>query len=225
MSLFYLSKFLWSFVFHFHTLLLFINLKNCNFVVVVVNRLNKCTSTRQQEQAAVSELEKKLKSETEHRVRVEAELRNYQHVSRNTYSAEEVKQLNEKLRKVEKDLEGACKEVAKRDKTCDELRKELTGQCMSFRNTEGEKQGLKIALADETRVKIELFTALSEARRKHQSLMDENHRKNHEIIQLKQRLAEVMAIIQSHTSTPQPPTTSVGSGPVPYPPASSPQQH
>lgn len=171
----------------------------------------------------MTELEKKLKSETEQRVRAEAELRNYQHMSRNSYSAEEVKQLNEKLRKGEKDLDVARKELVKKDKACEDLRKELTGQCMTFRSIEGEKQGLKIALADETRVKIELFTALSDARRKHQSLADENHRKTLEISQLKQRLAEVMAIIPPHPSTPQPPTTSVGSGPVPYPPASSPQ--
>ena len=171
----------------------------------------------------MSELEKKLKAETELRARAEAELRNYQHVSRNTYSAEEVKQLNEKLRKTEKDLDCARKELVKKDKIYDDIRKDLAGQHMSFRSIEGEKQGLKIALADETRVKIELFTALSEARRKYQSLVDETHRKNVEISQLKQRLAEVMAIIPSHPSTPQPPTTSVGSCQVSYPPASSPQ--
>lgn len=171
----------------------------------------------------MSDLDKKLKSEIDMRARVESELRNHQHASRNSYSAEEVKQLNDKLRKMEKELECTRKELTKKDKACENLKKDLTCQCLSFRSVEGEKQGLKVALADETRVKIELFTALSEARRKHQSLLDDCHRKNSEICQLKQSLAEVMAIIPAHLSTPQPPTTSMGTMPVPYPPASSPQ--
>ena len=167
----------------------------------------------------MSDLDKKLKGEIELRTRVESELRNHQNASRNSYSAEEVKQLNDKLRKMEKELDCTRKELAKKDKTCENLKKDLACQCMSLCSVEGDKQTLNVALADETRVKIELFTALSEARRKHQSLLEDYHRKNTEISQLKQGLAEVMAIIP----TPQPPTTSMGSIPVPYPPASSPQ--
>ena len=194
-------------------------------------RLSKCTSSKQQDQATITDLEKKLKNETELRTRVELELRGYQHASRNSYSAEEVKQLTDKLKKTEKDLEGTRKELAKKEKSCDEFKKEVSSQRMAFRAIEGEKQQLKVALADETRVKIELFTALSDAGRKNQGLMDECHRKNIEIGRLRQNLAEIMAIIPAHPSpsTPQPPavtTTSgggiVGGGAV-YPPASSPQ--
>ena len=165
---------------------------------------------------------------------MELELRSYQHASRNSYSADEVKQLTDKLRKTEKDLEGTRKELAKREKSCEDLKKELAGQRMAIRAIEMEKQQLKVALADETRVKIELFTALSEAGRKNQGLVDECHRKNVEIGRLRQNLAEIMAIIPAHPSpsTPQPPvvttTTSGGlvgspTGGVVYPSASSPQ--
>ena len=196
-------------------------------------RLSKCTSSKQQDQASILELEKKFKSETELRTRVELELRSYQHASRNSYSADEVRLLNDKLKKTEKDLEGTRKELAKRERNCEDLKKELAGQRMTIRAIEGEKQQLKVALADETRVKIELFTALSEAGRKNQGLVDECHRKNLEIGRLRQNLAEIMAIIPAHPSpsTPQPPavtTTSGGlvgspTGGVAYPPASSPQ--
>ena len=186
-------------------------------------RLGKCTSSKQQDLATITELEKKFKSETDIRVRVESELREHQHASRNSYSAEEVRQLNEKLRKTEKDLEHVQKELARQEKVGIDLKKELAGHLISLRSIEREKQQLKISLADETRVKIELFTALSDARRKQQGLVDECHRKNIEISRLRMNLAEIMAIIPSHPSNSQPPT-SVSGVPGTYPPASSPQQ-
>ena len=190
---------------------------------VFLFRFNKCTSSRQQDQAIVLDLDKKLKGEIELRVRVESELRSHQHASRNSYSAEEVKLLNDKLRKMEKELDSARKEINMKDKIHENLKKDLNCQCLSIRSVESDKQGLKVALADETRVKIELFTALSEARKKHQSLVEDGRRKSNEICQLRQHLAEVMAIMPSHPSSPQTPTTSMGTVPVSYPPASSPQ--
>lgn len=189
-----------------------------------IHRLGKCSGFKQQDQATITDLEKKLKSESDIRARVELEVREYQHSSRNSYSAEEVRLLQDKLRKVEKDLESTRKELIRKDKSCEELRKELTSQRKAFRSIDAEKQQLNISLADETRVKIELFTALSEAGRKQQGLVDECHRKNLEIGQLRQNLAEIMAIIPTHPhpthpSTPHP-TTAAALG---YPPASSPQ--
>ena len=189
------------------------------------SRLGKCSGFKQQDQATITDLEKKLKSESDIRARVELEVREYQHSSRNSYSAEEVRLLQDKLRKTEKDLESTRKELIRKDKSCEELRKELTGQRKAFRSIDAEKQQLNISLADETRVKIELFTALSEAGRKQQGLVDECHRKNLEIGQLRQNLAEIMAIIPTHPthpSTPQPTTTSAATA-LGYPPASSPQ--
>lgn len=179
-------------------------------------RFSKTTSIKQQDQATIADLEKRLKNESDIRIRVELELRDYQHATRNSYSAKEVKHLNDRLRKTERELESTHKELIKREKVYDELRKDMAGQRMTIQVCEGEKQQLKMALNDETRVKIELFTALSEAGRKQQSLIDECHRKNVEIGRLRQNLAEIMAIIPPHPSTPQPVTTS-------YPPASSPQ--
>lgn len=188
-------------------------------------RLGKCTASKQQDQATLTDLEKKLKSETEIRSRVEMELREYQHASRNSYSAEEVKVLNDKLRKTEKDLESTRKELLRKDKAYEELRKELMAQRKAYRSIDIEKQQLNIALADETRVKIELFTALSEAGRKQQGLVDECHRKNLEIGHLRQNLAEIMAIIPTHPSptTTNSPMGGMATSPRSYPPASSPQ--
>lgn len=187
---------------------------------LIAHRLSKCTASKQQDQANLVDFDKKLKSEVEIRSRVEMELREYQHASRNSYSAEEVKVLNDKLRKTEKDVESLRKELLRKDKAYEELRKELSAQRKAYRAVEGEKQQLNISLADETRVKIELFTALSEAGRKQQVLVDECHRKNLEIGRLRQSLAEIMAIIPAHPSTPQGPPTTISMGG--YPPASSP---
>ena len=94
-----------------------------------------------------------------------------------------------------------------------ELRK-VNGYQASIRALEKEKLQLKASLMDETRVKIELFTALSDARRKQQSLAEESRRKDVEITRLHQNLAEMLAIIPG----PPPPTTGVS--PL-YPPTSS----
>ena len=54
-----------------------------------------------------------------------------------------------------------------------ELHKEVNGYQASIRALEKEELQLKASLMDETRVKIELFTALSDTRRKQQSLAEE----------------------------------------------------
>ena len=73
---------------------------------------------------------------------------------------------------------------------------------------ENEKQQLKAELGDETRVKIEVFTALSDAGKKHR---EEINRKNIEIQRLQRNLAEIMAILPAMglPPPPPPPTTTM----------------
>ncbi len=161
----------------------------------------KLSSGKEQDHASIAYLEQKLKQEIDVRMRAESELRNHRMSVQNSWSEEEVRELQEKLSKREKELERVRREVQGRDKVIRELQQKL-GVCQStLERFEQERNQLKVALHDETKVKIELFTALSDARRKQQNLVDECRRKNVEIDSLRKNLAEIIAIIPS----PQPP--------------------
>ena len=177
-------------------------------------RLAKLSSGKQQDQATISDLEKRLKIESETRQRLEVELRDHRNAVRSLWGEEEVQEMKDKLNAKESEVEGIRREMKQWEKACDELRKEVNGYQASIRALEKEKLQLKASLMDETRVKIELFTALSDARRKQQSLAEESRRKDMEITRLHQNLAEMLAIIPG----PPPPTTGVS--PL-YPPTST----
>lgn len=172
-----------------------------NMLMVSFCRLSKLKSGKEHDQAAITELEKKLNHEADVRTRVEAKLRDHQHAARNSWSGEEVKELKDKLTSSEKELEKVKSELARCEKVREELREMMDGKIALIKALESEKQQLKMSLADETRVKIEMFTALSEARKKHR---EEINRKNFEIQRLQRTLAEVMAILPA-VGLPQPP--------------------
>lgn len=98
-------------------------------------------------------------------------------------------------------------DLAKCEKIREELRGTMNEKMASIKALENDKQQLKVALVDETRVKIEMFTALSDARKKHR---DEINRKNLEIHMLQRNLAEIMAILPPMgLPQPRPPQTTV----------------
>ena len=84
----------------------------------------------------------------------------------------------------------------------------MDGKMSVIKALENEKQQLKVELGDETRVKIEVFTALSDAGKKHR---EEINRKNIEIQRLQRNLAEIMAILPAMglPPPPPPPTTTM----------------
>ena len=173
-------------------------------LIALYCRLSKLKSGKEHNQAAITELEKKLSHEADARTRIEAKLRDHQHAARNSWSGEEVKELKDKLTLSEKELEKAKKDLAKCEKVREELREKLDGKMSSLKALEEERQQLKVALADETRVKIEMFTALSEAGKKHR---EEMLRKNREVQKLQRNLAEIMAIMPiSGLQAPSPPS-------------------
>lgn len=172
----------------------------------LTNKLAKMSSGKQHNMEVLAQLERQLKHETDLRLRMEAELREHCNAVQNSWSEEEVRELQGKLKAQEKSLEVAKKELEEKERKCEAIRKELA----ACRNTLGlmdeERTQLKAALADETRVKIELFTALSDSRRKQQILVDELRRKGAEIDRLRQNLAEIIAILPGPTNPP--PSTS-----------------
>ena len=182
-----------------------------NFIVssyiptLTVSRLSKLKSGKEHDQAAIAELEKKLSNEADARTRAEAKLRDHQHATRNSWSGEEVKELKDKLAASEKELEKAKNDLAKCEKERGDLQGQVEAKVALLKVLEEERVQLKVSLADETRVKIEMFTALSDASRKHR---DEVNRKNREIQRLQRNLAEIMAIIPVPTPQPHPTTAA-----------------
>ena len=164
------------------------------------------SSGKQHNMEALAQLERQLKQETDLRLRMEAELREHCSTVQNSWSEEEVRELQEKLKAQEKSLAAARKELEEKDRRYEKIRKELGGCRIALQGLNEQRTQLKASLADETRVKIELFTALSDSRRKQQGLMDELRRKNVEIDRLRQNLAEIIAILPGPTNPP--PSTS-----------------
>lgn len=93
-------------------------------------------------------------------------------------------------------------ELARCEKVGEELREKMDGKVALITALENEKRQLKMSLADETRVKIEMFTALSDAGKKHR---EEVYRKNFEIQKLQRNLAEIIAILPAVGLPPPPP--------------------
>ncbi|KAL5457272.1 hypothetical protein EMCRGX_G034519 [Ephydatia muelleri] len=171
------------------------------------SKLSKMYSSKVQDQEVISNLEKLLREESDIRCRAEAELRE---CSNSSWAEDEVQDIKGKLTSKEKALTKAHNDMdilqnnlQEKGKIVENLKRELSTCHTSLRGLEEDRKQLKASLTDETRVKIELFTALSEARRKHQGLLEELQRKSMEVDRLRHRLAEVMALIPFSYSSEQ----------------------
>ena len=180
-------------------------------------------SSKVQDQEVISNLEKLLREENDIRSRAEAELREY---SNSSWAEDEVRDIKEKLAakenalvKVRGDMESFQSHLQEKGRIVDNLKRELNACHTTMRSMEEERKQLKASLTDETRVKIELFTALSDARRKHQSLSEELQRKSLEVDRLRQHLAEMMALIPYGNNSYSPGHASTGRA---FPPSYSP---
>lgn len=156
-------------------------------------KLNKMYSSKAQDQELISNLERLLREESDIRCRTEAELRE---CSDSSWAEVEMQDTKEKLASTEEalakahsNLENLQNHIQEKGRVMDNLKRELSACHATLRSMEEERKQLKASLTDETRVKIELFTALSDARRKHQSLTEELQRKSIEVDRLKRHLA------------------------------------
>ena len=170
-------------------------------VCVCVYRVLKLSSNRHHDEGTISSLEQRLKQESDCRLKVEAELREQrsQASSQSAWTQEEVRDLKEQLAAKEKELAKAREEVQCQNSKNKELQKELA-ECFSvLRATEVQCDQLRSSLAGETRVKIELFTALSEARRKQEGLLEELQKKTAEVDGLRQSMSRLVALQSAWT--------------------------
>lgn len=164
-------------------------------IIIILFRVSKLHSGRQELENTIVILEQRLKEETDFRVKVEQQLRDQrsQATSQSAWTQEEVKDLKAQLADKETELAKLREESQQRIVNHEMEMKE----CRAMLRAAAEKsEQLESALAGETRVKIELFRSLSDARRKHD---EEIKLKTLEVDRLLQDRARMMAMQSAWT--------------------------
>ncbi|XP_011356341.1 macoilin [Pteropus vampyrus] len=151
------------------------------------NKLHNAVQMKQKDKQNISQLEKKLKAEQEARSFVEKQL------------------MEEKKRKKLEEATAARAVAFAAASRSKELRKykeneKDTEVLMSALSAMQDKtQHLENSLSAETRIKLDLFSALGDAKRQLEIAQGQILQKDQEIKDLKQKIAEVMAVMPSIT--------------------------
>ncbi|CAL8297867.1 unnamed protein product [Lota lota] len=187
------------------------------------NKLHSAVQAKQKDKQTISQLEKRLKAEQEARVLAEKQLadeRKRKKVEEATaaravaLAAATRGECTDSLRGRIRDLETECKKMGMDMKLKEEQIRDLEGKCQELRKyKENEKdtevlmsalsamqektQHLENSLSAETRIKLDLFSALGDAKRQLEIAQGQLHQREQEIADLKQRIAEVMAVMPS----------------------------
>ena len=211
------------------------------------------TTTRQQDRNNIATLERKLKSERDARQLTESQLREerkkakadefrqsreetavHEHCNaRKSELEDELKQLrervsekDERMKSLEKEIESLKAKTNENDSA--QLKKETEALMSTLAQIQGKNTHLENSLSSETRLKLDLFSALGETRRHLEIAQGQLMNKEQEIIGLKAKIAEVMAVMPLSTNgdtrqvygthhSPPPPLTEhddVSNGPV-----------
>uniref|UniRef100_A0A803JUJ0 Macoilin n=1 Tax=Xenopus tropicalis TaxID=8364 RepID=A0A803JUJ0_XENTR len=187
------------------------------------NKLHNAVQMKQKDKQTISQLEKKLKAEQEARAFVEKQLleeKKRKKLEEATaaravaFAAANRGECTETLKNRIRDLESECKKLSidmklKEDQIREfeikvqELRKykeneKDTEVLMSALSAMQDKtQHLENSLSAETRIKLDLFSALGDAKRQLEIAQGQILQKDQEIKDLKQKIAEVMAVMPS----------------------------
>ncbi|KAA8586179.1 hypothetical protein FQN60_007748 [Etheostoma spectabile] len=188
------------------------------------NKLHSAVQAKQKDKQTISQLEKRLKAEQEARALAEkqlAEERKRKKMEEATAAraccfslrANRVES-TDSLRGRIRELETECKKLSMDMKLKEEQIRDLEGKCQELRKyKENEKdtevlmsalsamqektQHLENSLSAETRIKLDLFSALGDAKRQLEIAQGQIHQREQEIAELKQKIAEVMAVMPS----------------------------
>ncbi|XP_069614010.1 macoilin [Ranitomeya imitator] len=187
------------------------------------NKLHSAVQMKQKDKQTISQLEKKLKAEQEARAFVEKQLleeKKRKKLEEATaaravaFAAANRGECTETLRGRIRDLEGECKKLSIDMKLKEDQIRELELKVQELRKyKENEKdtevlmsalsamqdktQHLENSLSAETRIKLDLFSALGDAKRQLEIAQGQILQKDQEIKDLKQKIAEVMAVMPS----------------------------
>ncbi|CAM9105494.1 unnamed protein product [Lampetra planeri] len=174
---------------------------------------------KQKDKQAVGQLEKKLKAEQEARVTAEKQLADERNArSWRRPQQPEQGECTDTLRRRITELEMECKKLTMDNKLKEDQIRELdlkvqelhkykenekdTEVLMSALSAMQDKtQHLENSLSAETRIKLDLFSALGDAKRQLEIAQGQILQKDQEIKDLKQKIAEVMAVMPSISYT------------------------
>ncbi|XP_066573406.1 macoilin-2 [Amia ocellicauda] len=191
------------------------------------NKLHNAVQAKQKDKQTISQLEKRLKVEQEARAIAEkqlAEEKKRKKLEEATaaravaLAAASRGECTDTLRSRIRELETECKKLTLDMKVKEEQIRELEMKVQELRKyKENEKdtevlmsalsamqdktQHLENSLSAETRIKLDLFSALGDAKRQLEIAQGQILQKDQEIKDLKQKIAEVMAVMPSITYT------------------------
>ena len=178
------------------------------------------TTTRQQDRNTIATLERKLKSERDARQLTESQLREerkkakadefrqsreetaiHEHCNARRLELEDdmrqqrerVGEKHERIRSLEREIENLKAKTNENDSI--QLRKETETLISTLAQIKGKNTHLENSLSSETRLKLDLFSALGETRRHLEIAQSQLINKEQEIINLKAKIAEVMAVM------------------------------
>ena len=178
------------------------------------------STTRQQDRNNIATLERKLKSERDARQLSEAQLREerkkakadefrqsreesaiHEHCNgRRQELEDETRQLrerisekDERIKTLEREVDALKAKTNENDST--QLKKETEALMSTLAQIRGKNTHLENSLSSETRLKLDLFSALGETRRRLEIAQGQIISKEQEIINLKAKIAEVMAVM------------------------------
>lgn len=193
---------------------------------VIQQKLQTMSSARQQDRQSLSALERKHKTERDARLLAESQLREERrrqkaedaaakqrdettgHEACNALRAEleeESRQLRAVLQEKEEEIKRVDKEAeALRQKTREydsmQLKKETEVLMSALTAMQGKNTHLENSLSSETRLKLDLFSALGDTRRQLEIAQNNLKSKDREIEALKLKIAEVMAVMPATTT-------------------------
>uniref|UniRef100_A0A673ZXE7 Macoilin 1b n=1 Tax=Salmo trutta TaxID=8032 RepID=A0A673ZXE7_SALTR len=185
------------------------------------NKLHNTIQAKQKDKQAMGQLEKRLKVEQEARANAEKQLADEKKRKKdihNYFINTSAGECTDTMRRRITELETECKKLTMDIKLKEDQLRELemtvqelhkykenekdTEVLMSALSAMQEKtQHLENSLSAETRIKLDLFSALGDAKRQLEIAQGQIPQKDQEIKDLKQKIAEVMAVMPSISYT------------------------
>ncbi|XP_031437029.1 macoilin isoform X2 [Clupea harengus] len=176
------------------------------------------TKTKQRDKQTSAVLEKKARAETEARVTLEKQLAelqaqkldeaaillrgapNRQEQTETLMLRKKVKDLEAEYKQLQMECQGKEGQVLALEKEVESLQKyrsvetEMDTLLSALSSLQDKAQHLEYNLSAETRIKLDLFSALGDARRQLEIAQGKLRKQDQEIREMKQRIAEVMAV-------------------------------
>ncbi|KAL2082681.1 hypothetical protein ACEWY4_022499 [Coilia grayii] len=176
------------------------------------------TKTKQRDKQASAALEKKARVETDARVALEKQLAelqaqkldeaaillrgapNRQEQTETLMLRKKVKELEAEYKQLQLECQGKEGQVLALEKEVESLQKyrsvekEMDTLLSALSSLQDKAQHLEYNLSAETRIKLDLFSALGDARRQLEITQGKLRKQDQEIWEMKRRIAEVMAV-------------------------------